>query len=270
MGEFNIEVTPASDIGRSQFFRGLIMGSAHVGKTSAVLMTCPKPAYVINCDKKISLNPGTELCLKKKLNLQWKSSFVDSYDKMEAAIKVAKHLVKEERYKTIVLDTISGYSKTLFNHCVAKANMADSKKPKGMLYWPAYHSALEAVVDRLHALDAHVVICSHWEGGSGDDDEDEDAKENKAPFKTTPKFGTGIIPMLGGKSRLKAAGWFEDILFMEKRKNEERVLRCSIEGVWGPASKSLPGVSEVPADIGAFIKAKEDRLKRLVASARGR
>lgn len=265
MGEFNIEVTSASDIGAARYFRGLIMGAAHVGKTSAVLMTCPKPAYVINCDKKISLNPGTELCLEKKLPLRWQSSFVHSWDDMEAALKVARSLVKDKGVKTVVLDTLSGFSKVLLERCIqASAQQNKSGKPDGRKYWPEYHKRLEGIVDRLHVLDAHVVVCSHWEDAveSSDDDDDADRKPS------APKAGPGIVPMLGGKSRLKAGQWFEDVLFMEKRKGEERVLRCSIDGVWGPASKSLPGVQEMPADISGFIKAKEDRLKKLVNAAR--
>jgi len=266
MGEFNIEVTPASDISSSRYFRGLILGAPHVGKTSAVLMTCPKPAFVINCDKKISLNPATELCLEKKIGLRWESCFVSSWDHMEAALKVAKDKVKNGGCKTVVLDTLSGFSKFLLEAVIrASAQQSQSGKPDGRKYWPEYHKRLEGIVDRLHILDAHVVVCSHWEDAGESDDSDQDDDK-----KTTPKAGPGIVPMLGGKSRLKAGQWFEDILFMEKRKNEERVLRCSIEGVWGPASKSLPGVSEVPADLTAFIKAKDDRLKKLVAASRGR
>jgi len=262
-GAYAIEVTPASAIASSRWFRGLILGAAHVGKTSAVLMTCPKPAFVINCDKRISLNPGTELCLEKKLRLDWNSCFVSSWDEMEAALKTSKQFVKERGVRTVVLDTLSGFSTRLLDQCIkASAQQAQSGKPDGRKYWPEYHKRLEGIVDRLHALDAHVVVCSHWEDSSSEDD-DEDPKK-------TPKAGPGIVPMLGGASRKRAGQWFEDVLFLEKRKGEERVLRCSIDGVWGPASKSLPGVSEVPADITAFIKAKEDRMRKLVASARGR
>ena len=53
MSDFNIEITPMGSVSESHYFRGLIMGSAHVGKTSCVLMTAPKPTFVINCDKQI-------------------------------------------------------------------------------------------------------------------------------------------------------------------------------------------------------------------------
>ena len=191
-----------------------------------------------------------------------------SFDDMETALKVAKMQVKEKGCKTVVFDTISGYSKILLRRCIQVSAQANkSGKPDGRKFWPAYHDHLESVIDRLHALDAHVVVCAHWEdsSGGGDDDDDKDKEDFKA---ATPKAGPGIVPMLGGKSRLKAGQWFEDVLFMEKRKGEERVLRCSIDGVWGPASKSLPGVSEVPADISSFIKQKDERLRKLLNAAR--
>ena len=266
MSDFNIEITPMGSVSESHYFRGLIMGSAHVGKTSCVLMTAPKPTFVINCDKQISLNPGTMLCLEKKIPLKGSSVFVKSFDDMETALKVAKMQVKEKGVKTVVLDTVSGYSKILLKRCIQVSAAANrSGLPDGRKYWPAYHDHLESVIDRLHALDAHIVVCAHWEDSSSGDDDDKD--EDKKP--STAKAGPGIVPLLGGKSRLKAGTWFEDVLFMEKRKGEERVLRCSIDGVWGPASKSLPGISEVPADISAFIKQKDERLRKLLNAARG-
>jgi len=262
VGDYAIEVIPASRVGESRFLRMLLLGSAGIGKTSAVLMTAPKPIYVINSDRKTSLNPGTELCLEQKISTNWVSSLVHAADKMEAAIKTARQLVKEKGYKTIVWDTMSSYSKFLLEQCV-QASLTAAGKPDGRKYWPEYHKRLEAVVDRLHLIDAHVIVCSHWEDNSSSEDDDNGEKK-------TPKVGPGIVPMLGGASRKRAGQWFEDVVFMQKNKEDERVLRTNIEGVWGPSAKSLPGVQEVPADITAFIKSKDDRLKRLVKNAAGR
>jgi hypothetical protein len=261
MADYAIEVIPASSVGSSRYLRMLILGAAGIGKTSCVLMTAPKPIYVINSDRKTSLNPGTELCLENKISTNWVSSMVHAADKMEAAIKTARQLVKEKGYKTIVWDTMSSYSKFLLEQCT-QASLTAAGKPDGRKFWPEYHKRLEAVVDRLHMIDAHVIVCSHWEDNSSSED---DADEKK-----TPKVGEGIVPMLGGASRKRAGQWFEDVVFMQKNKGGERVLKTDIEGVWGPSTKSLPGTMEVPADITAFIKAKDERLKKLIRNVGGR
>jgi hypothetical protein len=259
MGEYAIEVVPASSVGANRFLRMLLLGSAGVGKTSTVLMTAPKPIYVINSDRKTSLNPGTELCLENKISLNWSSSLVQSADAMEAAIKTARALVKEKGVKTVVWDTMSGYSKFLLDQC-KKASLTSSGKEDGRKYWPEYAKRLEGVVDRLHLLEAHVIVCSHWEDSATyEDDGDE---------KKIPKFGEGIVPMLGGASRKRAGQWFEDVVFMQKMKGGERVFKTDIEGVWGPSTKSLPGVQEVPADVAQFIKSKDDRFRKLMANAK--
>lgn len=274
MGDFAIDVTSLGDVQSSEWLRAIVMGAAHVGKTSAVLMTAPKPIYIINCDKKVSLNPGTMLCLEKKISLKGQSSFVGSIDDMEAALKVAKDLVKTKGYKTVVLDTITGFSKVLMKRCMEKS-MKDGE-PQKLKFWPAYHDYLEGLVDRLHLLPAHVIVNSHWEDdGSFEDDGESPAEDSTfeikgKTIKATPKSGRGIIPMLGGKSKRKAATWFEDVIFMEQRSGEKRIFSLSIDGVYGPASKSLPGVSEVPADFEAFIRMKNERLKKLIAAAKGR
>ena len=260
MGDYAIEVTPASAVGASKYLRMLMLGTAGVGKTSCVLLTAPKPIYVINSDRKTSLNPATELCLESKVKLDWGSSLVHSADKMEAAIKTAKQLVKEKNYKTVVWDTMSSYSKFLLEQCV-QASLTAAGKPDGRKFWPEYHKRLEAVVDRLHLLEAHVIVCSHWEDNSSSEDDSDEKK--------TPKVGEGIVPMLGGASRKRAGQWFEDVVFLQKMKDDSRVLKTNIEGVWGPSSKSIPGVSEMPADITNFIKVKEERLKRLIRNAGG-
>jgi AAA domain len=265
---YDIEVIDAKQVAVRKFLRLLVMAPPKVGKTSAVLMTSPRPIYVINSDGPDALDPATELCLERKLSLKFKQSIVQSDAKMDAAIGTARELVKKEGTKTIVWDTMTNYSKFILEQC-KKATLTKQGAEDGRKFWPLYHSKMEAVIDRLFSIDAHVVVISHYEENSSDQDLDEEKKG-------TPKFGEGIVPMLGGKSRKRIGGMFPDVVFVEKKSakeikesgSEDRVFVTDMEGVWGPGCRSLPGVKSTPADIGAFLKMKEERMKKLMRGLR--
>lgn len=263
MGEYAIEVLDASAVTQRRFIRTLLLGPPKCGKSTSVLLTCPKKAYVINSDQDDALDPAVELSLEKKIKLEFSHSLVQSDQAMEAALKTARQLVKERGIKTVIWDTMSNYSKFLLEQCVkASAAQAKSGLPDGRKYWPEYHKRLEGVIDRLFRLDAHVVVISHYIDNSSESDDSSDVKK-------TPKVGEGIVPMLGGQSRATIGRMFSDVMFLEKRKDGSRVFVTDIDGVWGPGCRSLPGVKEIPADVSAFIRAKEERMRKLMLAAKG-
>ena len=259
---YDIEVIDAKQIGVRRHLRMLVMGPGKVGKTSAVLLTAPRPIYIINSDQDDALDPATELCLERKVPLKFKQSIVQSDKKMDAAIMTAKELVKTEGVKTVVWDTMTNFSKYLLEQC-KKATLTKDLKEDGRKFWPLYHSRLESIVDRLFMIQAHIIVVSHFE---------ENVASEDVPEGSTPKTGEGIVPMLGGKSRKRIGGMFSDVVFVEKKAakeiketgNEDRIFVTDMEGVWGPGCRSLPGVKSIPADIGAFLKMKEERMKRLM------
>lgn len=246
-----------------QFLRMLMLGSPRVGKSFAALSTAPRPIYWINSDGRGALDGAIETMLEKKIKPDFQSNVIQSAAKMEEAIKLARSLVKEKGVKTIGWDTMSSFSDYLLDECVnASAAASSSGKSDGRKYWPEYHKRMQNIVQRLFKIDAHVVICSHWIDTSSESDDNGDKK--------TPKIGKGIIPLLGGASRLTIPRHFADIVFVEKRKSaEDRVFLCDIDGVWGPGCRSLPGVSEVKADIGLFLRMKDERMKKLLAAMKG-
>jgi hypothetical protein len=259
-----LEPLDGTSILDTRFLRMLMLGVPKVGKTSSILLTCPKPAYVINSDRKDSLNAATDLMLEQGVPIKGKfaHNFVVNDETMEKAIKLARTLVRESGYKTIVWDTISGFCPHLVAQCI-KSTLTKDNKENGLRYWWEFRKRIINFTERLLLIDAHVIVASHWEDFSTKVEDDDSPFENKIA-----KSGEGIVPLIPGKARLSIGKLFEDVVFMEKTKDGKRVYTTEIDGVWGPGTSSLPGVKQVPADIGAFIKAKEERVKKLRAGLR--
>ncbi len=231
----------AEDVVKSPYLRLLIMGAPKVGKTTTTLMTCEHPAYVINCDDESSLVPAA----RKTKEFSYDNVIGgDALQRLEGAIAEARKGVKEGRYKTIVWDTISSFAMRI-EQILADATDT-GKGPDGRRFWPEYEKRLRNAVDRLFTLKAHVIVLSHYIDVGGEVNENQLAKT-----------GPGIVPLLGGKARGTIPSLFQDVLFLEKKK-EGRVFITSISGVWGPGCRSLPDVTVVPADIMGFWKRAQD------------
>ena len=263
MAELQLVPQQAMVTAERRFLRMLMLGSPRIGKSYAALSTAPRPIYWINSDGRDSLDGAIETMLEKKIKPDFQSNVIQSAAKMEEAIKLARSLVKDHGVKTIGWDTMSSFSDFLLDECiVASGAAASSGKPDGRKYWPEYHKRMQNIIQRLFKIDAHVLVLSHWIDLSSESDDNGDKK--------TPKIGKGIVPLLGGTSRLTIPRHFGDIVFVEKRKSaDDRVFLCDIDGVFGPGSRSLPGVQEIKADIGLFIKTRDERMKKLLAAMKG-
>lgn len=242
---------------KKRWLRLLLMAYPKVGKSCSVILTAPRPVYVINCDQPNSLDPVIERATA--LGLSPNDVFVWDYVKdakdMEVAIKSAHDLVKKGAVKTIVVDTISKYAQRLL---LQMERMTDEGKgPDGRRAYPETDKRLQNMLDRLFRLKAHVVYTSHFQ---------EQGQEISGQLA---KQGTGIAPLLPGKSRQSIPAEFQDVIFMEKvrgarnkdtgkREGERRVFVTSIEGVWGPGCRSLarndPSMRVLPANITGLIK----------------
>ena len=227
----------ASDCAKAAYLRLLVMAPPKAGKTTTTLMTCEKPAYVINCDDDHSLIPAA----RKTTDFVYDNVFApDPMTSLNKAIKEAADGVKAGRYKTIILDTISVLSRRLMAQLEAPA-LEMGKQPDGRKTYPEHENRLIGAVERLFRLKAHVIVLSHFIEVGGE------AEGQLA------KTGAGIAPLLAGKARATIPALFQDVVFLEKKKDKSRVFITSIDGVWGPGCRSL-SATEVPADIMGFWK----------------
>lgn len=241
---------------KKRYLRLLLMAPPKVGKSCAVILTAPRPVYVINCDQPTSLDPVIEraqlLGVTPDEVFTW--DFVKDVASMEAAIKSAHALVKAGEVKTIVVDTISKYAQRL--HAQMELKSDEGRGPDGRRSYPETDKRLQGMLDRLFRLKAHVIYTSHF------------LEQGQEISGQLAKQGPGIAPSLPGKSRQSIPAEFTDVIFMEKirggrnkktgkRKPEQRVFVTSFEGVWGPGCRSLAkndsSVRVLPADISNLI-----------------
>jgi AAA domain len=242
----------ADDLEGPKYLRLLVMGFNKVGKSTCVIASAPKPVYVINSDQPDALEPV------RRFDRTFLHNHVDSSQKMDQAIEVARQLVKDDRVQTVVWDTMSGFSPTLELEAFASTLTGEGKED-GRRAYPVYRKYLRAFITRLFKLKCHVVVITHYlDVGGGDDD----AKDKT---KKVAKTGQGIVPMLIGASRAEVGGMFQDVVFMEKRLTgpgtEERFFVTGIDGIYGPGCRSMPGNIDLTADVAGFLKlAIEGRL----------
>jgi hypothetical protein len=239
----------ASSIALELYLRVLLLGPPKSGKSVAAITTAPREVLVINGDEKNALTGPIKLWVRRDGGRgavpgdEFDVINVRSWLGMEKALDQAGLGVKKGKYKTVVLDLLNGYASRLEQE-LSKKTENEAGEPDGRRFWPEYRKRLKNMLTRLFALDAHVIVTSHY-------DEDDGATIDGQ----APKHGPGIVPLIGGKARREIGGMFQDVIFLEKR-GKKRVFLTDIEGVWGPGCRSLAGrkEKELPARIDALIE----------------
>lgn len=222
----------ASDIEACSYLRLLVLGSPKVGKSTTILKSAIGTSYVINSDDEFSLRPATQFTDDFDYDLVFGTNTQD----IEKAIHCAKEGVKEGRYQTIIWDTITKYCWRV-EDVFAKATENNAGEPDGRRYHPMMRKHVMNIIDRLFLLPAHVIVNAHWADVGG-----------ALIGEQLDKNGKGIAPMLPGQLRTHVPAAFQDVIFLEKQ-GENRIFQTSADGVWGPGTRNLPGVKNLPADI---------------------
>jgi AAA domain len=244
----------ASDIASADWMRLLVLGAPKTGKTTCCVATAEPPVFVINCDDQYSLRPALRAWRaagRPDEEFAWQMGVEPigldgepnerTLQTMQNALVEAHRGVRAGEYNTVVWDTMTAYAMQTER---VYLNATDTGKgPDGRRAWPQYEQNLRSCVGRLLQLDAHVIVIAHYiDVGSGLID----------PDAQVEKQGRGIVPLLGGKARATIPALFQDVLFFEKLASGKRVFQVNPQGVWGPASRNIPGTSEEPADVMAL------------------
>lgn len=242
-----LEPRSSSSYIRARYLRLLVLGPPKAGKTTTAVVTSPGPVLVWNSDQPDGLDPAVSWIEDHNLNQEFLYNRVRSIKDIEAAFASIHTLIKANKVKTLVWDTITGFSDVLSESCLA-AFPGNNGVSDGRKAWPEYHRRLADYVQRLRCLPCHVVVTAHFEEWMTDDAKDKNVK--------APKVGQGIVPCLFGKSRQRIGGLFSDVVFLDQ--SEPRSFITSIKGVWGPGCRHLTpdnskGVSVVKADIKQLI-----------------
>ena len=238
----------ASDAKAFDFLRLLVLGPPKIGKTQTIISTAPKPVYVILSDDEAALRPAARVCGPKDFAYDEVNSTRGDVllRQAEAAWKEASEGAKAGRYKTVVWDTLTSFATYLINAELA-ASVNDKGNEVPQTAYPHYSRRLQNYVGRLvsSAIPAHVIVIAH------------DQKDSKELPGQMAKHGQGIVPGVEGSVRGQIARYFQDVVYLEKRKtttSESRVFVTNIDGVYGIGCRSLPGYEEVPADVAEFYR----------------
>jgi hypothetical protein len=172
---------------------------------------------------------------------------------MQAAMRDAYEGVKAGKYKTVVLDTVTGFARRLLNEMMqaskSKKRSGAEGGEDGRRAYPETQKRIHALWDRMDGWPCHVVWISHYEDEFGPELDGQLAK-----------FGPGIVPLLPGKLRKSLPAEIQDIVYFEKRTKggkTRRVFHTSLDGVWGPGCRSLGKDDDykiVAADVGRLIE----------------
>jgi hypothetical protein len=221
---------------RKRRLRLLVLGPPKIGKSVTVLGTCPQPAYTVNCDQDSALDHVTTIYPKARFAQE--KLPVHTMDQMERGLHNAKRLVKEGIIKTVVLDTLSGFSAHLLKEC-------EELNPDGRKYYPAYTNYIINLCSRICAIPAHVIVTSHYIDATAEESAE------------VGKVGPGVVPLLATKgARMRVGAEFDDVVFMENRKGHGRVFMTDIEGMWGPGGRNIHGakVNGIKANIRTLMR----------------
>jgi len=231
-----VQVMTEDDIQVDEQIRLWVMGAPKLGKTTTLIVTCPKPVLVMNCDPL----GRTALAGARRLGAKFDWMPVRSESQFNKAMRQAR----DNEYATVILDPVNFLLELMLEDYLGEAN-GDGRRA-----YPALERQVGGMVDQLFDLPCHVIVSSHWiENGNE---------------------GEGVAPLLPGKKlRQNLPARFNDVVFLssEKRGGErQRFFICSPDGAWGPGCRSIDRET-IPADIGHFL----DLVKRGFGSdAKGR
>lgn len=248
----------ASSLKREQYDQVLILGEAHIGKSTSVIASAADAfgkGFVLNCGKKGGLDPAA------RRTSNFKGALIRHDGHMDAAVKEAREGAKRGEYKWIVLDDFNMYAVWLEQTLEDQTRNAKGE-PDGRRFWREYRKRLANILVRLFDAKAHFYCITHYIEIGGDNPQLIDGQ--------TEKQGRGVVPLFGGAARKEIPGMFKDVVFMSLDKRGNRVFQINPIGVFGPSCASLDGTREIPADVGelhqAFIDGDKPRKNGASAS----
>src|SRR5687767_5834635 len=104
-----LDVYTSDDMAVCSKARVLLTGDPKAGKTTSILTSAPGPILVLNCDK-----PGAPMAAKRHGG-KFDVLDIETAGIWREGVKFAIQAVREEKYRTVVVDTIT----MLINNCLA-------------------------------------------------------------------------------------------------------------------------------------------------------
>ena len=203
------------------FLRALLIGPPKSGKTCSVLTSAPKP-FLINGDG--------HSATRGAINLGAKFTAVDvtSCSEWRQACQLAADYVKEERARTIVVDTITLLADTLHDDIVKGG-------AKNYDIWTKQADELMGGYRFLAELPAHLIYIAH--------------------MKVDSDMVAGILPLIGGMTKQRLPGIIDDwILFECDPSSGQRSYLLGPQKSWGASGRNIQRTCKIPANVPALLK----------------
>lgn len=214
----------------ASFLRALVYGVPFAGKTHTCVSTCESPAYVICPDGASNLIPA------KNAGAVFEWDVVEGQDagsvmqSMQRCIASARSGVRDGKYKTIIVDTVSSYSERLEYYLGDKEDHGKS--------WYKYKMEIANFTEQLKTIPAHLIVLSHYV-----------KKEAPAKSGQEKSSGQGITPLLAGDARATYAKRFDAVVMLEKDASGKRVFTTGDAGAFGLGLRNIPGYVTIDANI---------------------
>lgn len=204
-------------------WRGLVTGKSGCGKTTSVLLTCPKPAAVLNCDGPGQADPAIRNGAK-----QLYIRNIVSKDDWLREVDVAIRLAEMGRVRSIVVDTATMLiNQILLLDYARREGLGDTFK---LYRWMQVNG-----IDGLRAImsqdKAHVFVIAHNKRAEGE-------LEVEGALKAT-------LPAMFSE-RLH--------LVYDKKRDPQRIFQVGNSSDAFSKSRAINSYHEVPADIGEVLE----------------
>jgi hypothetical protein len=210
----------ASELQDTPYLRVLILGDPKVGKTTMAVGSSPGPLHVLLCEDDSALIPA-----RRVVKTDFGFTRISGLDTMTDAVLRLKTRAKKGKLKTVIVDTLSAFGESVLEECLIEAR--DNTRAG----YGKYNRVLSQAADQLLRLPCHLVVLSHYENDSEDDDDE-----------------GGRVPMLAGKAKKRIAGKFPDVVWMDYN-GGKRILVTGPTGAWGPGCRHSSETKKLNADV---------------------
>lgn len=211
------------------YLRALVYGIPFSGKTHTCISTCEGPAYVICPDGASNLIPAKNAGAVFEWDVVEGNDAGSVMQSMQRCIAAARAGVRDGKYKTIVVDTVSSYSERLEYYLGDKEDHGKS--------WYKYKMEIGNFTEQLKTIPAHLIVLSHYV-----------KKEAPAKAGQEKSSGAGITPLLAGDARATYAKRFDAVVMLEKV-GDKRVFTTGDAGAFGLGLRAIPGYHTIDANI---------------------
>lgn len=149
-------VYSSDELAASGFARVLITGDAKAGKSTATLLTAPRPILVLNCDMRDAQIAA------QRLGAKFDAVDVVDIETWIDASKYACAAARAGKYRTVVVDTL-----TMLINKTLLLELREQAADNSYEAWRMLQTIGLSQLDKLGQIDAHLFLIAHYDLDDG-------------------------------------------------------------------------------------------------------